>query len=193
MESAPRIILDTSLFVNPSTQKHFGTNTDTAVEGIVNTSDEHGISLYMPRSVYREMANFVSEEALMLFRRYATVRGPDLYNQQVPAALFHTFIGDLRQRVNKGLAVAEKAIRSEDRPENIRWVRQRYREAMRSGIVDSVEDFEVVLLAKEVGGVILSADEGIANMAEDLGIEVLSAKEFLNRHVSKKASPTHDR
>jgi predicted DNA-binding protein (UPF0278 family) len=38
----------------------------------------------------------------------------------------------------------------------------------------------VVLLAKEIGGAILSADEGIAKMAEALGIEVISANYFIH-------------
>ncbi|HPJ42821.1 MAG TPA: PIN domain-containing protein, partial [Spirochaetota bacterium] len=54
-----------------------------------------------------------------------------------------------------------------------------YRAAMRSGIIDSVEDLDVVLLAKEIGGTILSADEGILNMADSLGIEVFSSKDFI--------------
>jgi hypothetical protein len=90
------------------------------------------------------------------------------------------FVRELRQRVNKGLHIAERAIQSENLPENVRWVRQHYREALRTGIVDSVEDLEVVLLAKEVGGVILTADQGIANMAGELGIEVFMAEEFLS-------------
>jgi hypothetical protein len=101
---------------------------------------------------------------------------------QVPAAIFHIFIRELRNRINKGLRIAEEAIRKEPTADNLRRLRQEYREALRSGMVDSVEDLDVVLLAKEIGGAILSADEGITNMAEALGIEVLSATYFIHRY-----------
>lgn len=74
----------------------------------------------------------------------------------------------------------ERAIRSENVPSNVKRVREQYRAVLRSGIVDSVEDLDVVLLAKEIGGSILSADQGIVNMAEQLSIEVFTAAEFIH-------------
>jgi hypothetical protein len=181
-----RLVLDTSLFVNPDAQRKFGENVDQAVNRFLKITRDNNIELYMPISVFRELSNFTSSEALISFRRDAIVRAPDLYNLQVPAAIFHIYIRDLRERVNKGLRIAEEAIHKEPTPENLRRLRQEYREALRSGMVDSVEDLDVVLLAKEIGGAILSADEGIANMAEALGIEVFSATYFIHRYGSEE-------
>ncbi|HLE25873.1 MAG TPA: RNA ligase partner protein [Thermodesulfobacteriota bacterium] len=178
----PRLVLDTSLFVNPDAQRQFGENVNQAVNRFLKITRENNIEIYMPLSVFRELSNFTSPEALITFRRDAIVRAPDLYNLQVPAAIFHIFIGELRNRINKGLRITEEAIHKEPTAENIRRLRQEYREALRSGMVDSVEDLDVVLLAKEIGGAVLSADEGIANMAEALGIEVLSATYFIHRY-----------
>lgn len=175
-----RVVVDTSIFVNPDTQRLFGSDVSGAIRKLVALSRESGLELYMPLSIFRELSDFASPEALKSLRTQAVVRAPDLYNLQVPAAIFHMFVRELRQRVNKGLHIAEKAIQSENLPENIRWVRQHYREALRTGIIDSVEDLEVVFLAKEVGGVILTADQGISNMAGELGIEVFLAEEFLS-------------
>ncbi len=108
-----------------------------------------------------------------------TVRSPDLFNLHVPAAVLHFFIRDIRQRIDRGLRVAEQAARAENSDETLRHLRKKYREVVRTGIVDSVEDLDVVLLAKEIGGTILTADEGIRNMAQVLGIQVLSVREFL--------------
>ena len=178
----PRLVLDTSLFVNPDAQHQFGENVNKAVERFLKITRENNIEIYMPLSVFRELSNFTSSEALISFRRDAIVRAPDLYNLQVPAAILHIFIGELRNRINKGLRIAEEAIHKEPTADNLRRLRQEYREALRSGMVDSVEDLDVVLLAKEIGGAVLSADEGIANMAEALGIEVLSATYFIHRY-----------
>lgn len=176
------LVLDTSLFVNPDTQHELGEKLEEAVERFLSLASRSGIELYMPLSIYRELSHFAEEATMERIHSAAVVRGPDLYNLQIPAALLHLFIGELRQRVNKGLRIAESAIRSDNTEANLKRIRQQYREALRTGIVDSVEDFDVVLLAKEVGGAILSVDDGIAQMGETLGIEVLSAKGFLNRY-----------
>ncbi len=173
-----RIVIDTSLFVNPETRKDLGDSTSEALMMFLEMCRRYSLEIYLPLSVFRELSNFVDSGVLKVLRAQAVVRAPDLYNIQVPAAIFHTFVRELRLRVNKGLHIAEKAIKAADLPENVRWVRQHYREAMRSGIVDSVEDLEVVLMAREIGGVILTSDQGIANMAGSLGIEVFSAGEF---------------
>ena len=115
---------------------------------------------------------------MISIRKVSVIRGPDLLSMQFPAVIFHTFISDIRERINKGLRIAEEAIESSKTADNIRRIRNEYRSAMRGGIIDSVEDLDVVLLAKEIGGAVLSADEGIAKMADSLGIEVFSAKDF---------------
>jgi hypothetical protein len=132
--------------------------------------------------VFEELGNFVTADALAGLRQETIVRGPDLHTARVPAAVLHAFIGDLRHRVNKGLDIAEKAIHREAHPENVRWVREQYRNALRGGIVDSVEDFDVVVLAREVGAAIVSEDRGIANMAAELGLEVFTGADFLRMH-----------
>lgn len=181
-----RFVLDTSLFSNPDTQKAFGSNMDEAVSGFLELSKNCRLELFIPASIYRELSHFCSETIQSKLRRQSTIKGPDIYSLQVPAAIFHTFIKDLRDRINKGLRITEEAITEEKTADNIRKIRQKYREALRSGIIDSTEDLDVVLLAKEMGAAVLSADLGIAKMAESLGIEVFSAKDFLQRFPAEK-------
>ncbi len=183
----PRLVLDTSLFVNPDAQRYFGHNMVEAVNNFVSIARHHGVGLWMPVSIYRELSHFAEPEALALFRREAVVRGPDIHNLQIPAAIVHSFIRDLRYRVDRGLRVAEKAARGKGDADEVRRLRARYREALRTGMVDSTEDFEVILLAREVGGAILSEDQGIANFAEQMGVEILGAKDFVNRYPAKEA------
>jgi len=181
-----KLVLDTSLFTNPDAQRFFGRDSVSAIEEFLKIAREKGIELYLPVSVARELAYMIEPALLARFKREATVRSPDIHNLQVPAAVLHGFIRDLRNRVDRGLRVAEKAIHRGPVEDQIRWLREHYRTALRTGIVDSVEDLDVVLLAKETGAAILSADEGITRMAEELGIEVLTAKEFAERYQPEK-------
>ncbi len=175
-----KIVLDTSLLVNPEAYVYFAQDISAAVKEFASLTQLHGFEIYIPMAVFKELSNFIPEKELGILRSQAIVRNPDLYNLQVPAAIFHTFVHKLRQRVNKGLHIAEKAIQRDNVPENVRWVRQHYREALRSGIVDSTEDLEVVLLAKEVQAIVLTEDQGIASMAGELGLEVFNAQDFIN-------------
>ena len=176
-----RIVIDTSIFSNPDTRSEFGDETSSAIESFIAISQNAGLDIFIPTSIFRELSNFASEESMTQIRNVSVIRGPDLLSMQFPAVIFHTFISDIRERINKGLRIAEEAIESSKTADNIRRIRNEYRSAMRSGIIDSVEDLDVVLLAKEIGGAVLSADEGISKMADSLGIEVFSAKDFKNK------------
>ncbi len=178
---AMKFILDTSIFTNPDTQKKFGDNMSNAVISFSDIIKNNDLELFVPVSIYRELSHFMEEKDQALIRKICTVKSPDLYSIQVPAAIFHTFIADLRDRMNKGLRIAEQAIHEQGTADNIKKIRQKFREALRSGIVDSVEDLDVILLAKELGGAVLSADEGIFKLAESLGIEFFTVIDFIHK------------
>jgi len=173
-----RIVIDTSIFSNPVTRNEFGEETSSAIENFIDIALKSGLEIFIPSSIFKELSNFASEESMISIRKVSIIRGPDMLSMQFPAVIFKTFISDIRERIDKGLRIAEKAIEVSKTADNVRRMRNEYRSAMRSGIIDSVEDLDVVLLAKEIGGAVLSADEGIANMADSLGIEVFSAKDF---------------
>ena len=174
-----RLVLDTSAFVNPDTQQLLGSDADEALAQFFLLARKNDVELYMPASVFRELSHFVRPDTAIEIRREVIVRGPDLYRLQIPAAVLHVFVGDLRERINKGLRIAERAILIENTADNVRRIRNQYREALRSGIVDSVEDLDVALLAMEVRAAVLCADQGIASFAEALGLEVFPDAEFL--------------
>lgn len=52
-------------------------------------------------------------------------------------------------------------------------LRKKYRSALREGIIDSKEDVDLILLAKEMDGILMTADSGIVKWADKLGIRYL--------------------
>ncbi|HFB83580.1 MAG TPA: RNA ligase partner protein, partial [Thermodesulfatator sp.] len=62
--------------------------------------------------------------------------------------------------------------------EIINTLRRKYREALREGIVDSKEDIELVLLTMELDGLLLSADQGVLNLADKLGLRWICPEEI---------------
>jgi len=66
----------------------------------------------------------------------------------------------MRSRIDNGMRLAEKAARSMNE-DDIRSLRNQYREYLRHGIIDSEEDVDLLLLAFELSAAVISADEGV--------------------------------
>ena len=178
-------VLDTSVFTNPQLYKKFSEDILDAAEDLLYLMEHSGAEFYMPLSVYEELQNMVRLEKLIpKFEMVIRLRNPRRYNLTIPAEFLYEFIADLRNRVNKGLRIAEEHVRNAQGKQKeavgdvIRSLREKYREALRQGILDSKEDVEVVLLAYELDAILVSADEGIRNWAKKLGIKLISPEYF---------------
>ena len=179
MFNLSRLVLDTSVFTNPHIHKAFGETPTAALAAFIEEVEqlEGTLECYMPPSVYTELGHFVDFDKIggeveIVVRRKA----PAKYELSVPAFLLYEIVEDVRRRVDKGLRVAEEAVRQSgirSEPETINNLRKHYREALREGIIDSTEDVELILLAKEMDAILVSADRGVVTWADKLGIRWL--------------------
>lgn len=175
-----KYVVDTSLFVNPQARKEFGANPTAAVRGFIKRIAGLDVDIYMPPSVFNELRNFAEAKAMGELELVIRKRAPNTYGIYLPAAVLYDFIEDVRNRINKGLRLSEEFAK-DNRPDNdekLRRLRDKYRDAMRSGIIDSKEDFELVLLAKELDATLVSADEGAIKFADQIGCAWLPADKF---------------
>ncbi len=178
-----RVVLDTSLFVNPEVRKYFGETPTEALEGFLFLAAQIPIlEFYMPPSIFKELLHFVDKEKisgdLLLILHQ---KPPSKYEMSCPAFLLYELIEDIRNRINKGLRVAESAVRTVGKKregEVIQELRRKYREALREGIIDSKEDVDLILLAKELDALLVTADHGVIKWAEKLGIKWLFPEKF---------------
>lgn len=178
-----QVVLDTSLFVNPDVRKGFGDTPTEALECFLSLAEQvPTLEFYMPPSVFEELLNFIEPEKVsgdLLV--YLNQKPPKRYELTTPAFLLYELIEDIRERVNKGLRLAEKAVRSAETKkadEVIQDLRRKYREALREGIIDSKEDVDLILLAKELDAVLVTADRGAIKWAEKLGIKWIIPEKF---------------
>ncbi len=167
-----------------------------------------GISCYIPfPSVYNEMRDFAKnngcdENVLDKIDTWLVKKTPDRYEVKIPSKIFYDYVDYMRGRINKGMNVAEEAIwesateclfrttkarsKQEIEPEierdvigaNINSFRDKYRNALRYGILDSAPDIDVLLLAKELDAAVVASDVGIQKWAEQLGLRFVNAKSF---------------
>ena len=178
-----RVVLDTSLFVNPEVRNHFGASPTDAMNGFLKIADEiPSLAFYMPSSIFEELMNFVDRRKVP-GKLLAVIqqKSPCKYEMHVPATFLYELIEDIRDRINKGLRIAEKAVRNVgtlDERELIKSMRKSYRDALREGIIDSKEDVDLILLAKELDALLVTVDQGAIKWAEKLGIRWLLPERF---------------
>lgn len=178
-----KVVLDTSLFVNPDVRTSLGNTPTEALETFLFLAAQiHILEFYMPPSIFEELLHFVEKEKipgdlLVILHQ----KPPKKHELKCPAFLLYELIDDIRERVNKGLRIAEKAVRNAEKQkadEIIQDLRRKYREALREGIIDSKEDVDLLLLAMELDALLITADHGLILWAEKLGIKWLFPDKF---------------
>jgi RNA ligase partner protein len=185
-----KLVLDTSLFVNPEVRIDFGRTPTEALENFLSLAQQlPSLDFYMPSSTFKELLNFIDTDKIPgdLFT-IIRQKPPSKYELTCPSLFLYELVEEIRERVNKGLRIAEKAVRGVAKTEEkeiIQGLRRNYREALRDGIIDSKEDIDLILLAKELDALLVSVDNGVILWAEKLGVQWLlptKLKEYLLAH-----------
>ena len=176
MEDQIKLVLDTSIFVNPDIRESFGKTPKEAFHEFLNLIENvKWVRAYMAPSAWDELKTFVKDieprAEIMVIKK-----APRVHEEQVPLSLIYDLISEIRARINKGLRIVEKGVRVESSDENIRKFRNEYREALRHGIIDSIADLDTLILAKEIDGIIVTADMGLISWAKKLGVPYIDAK-----------------
>ncbi len=173
-------VLDTSVFTNPDVYSQFEKDQLGAIENFITLASHSRAKFFMPTSVYEEFNKMVELGSLKpRFELAVRIRSPRRFNLMVPAEFLYEFIEEVRYRINKGLRIAEEhtkeagRLTQEDVGKLINKLREKYREALRTGIIDSKEDLDVLLLAYELDGILVSGDEGLRNWADKVGIKLI--------------------
>lgn len=173
------VVLDTSVFTNPDSAAAFGDRTATALSAFMGMARQvtHRLRFFMPPSILEELQTFVDPAEMPRDLEYVIrLRAPKRYDVKVSGSLLYELIEDLRGRINRGLRVAEEAVRntrSQDPEKIITKLREKYRAVLRAGFIDSQEDVDVVLLAMELGAAVVSSDSGLVTWAEKLGQRII--------------------
>lgn len=123
----------------------------------------------------RDLQNLAAD-----FETVVWVRSPRRFELTIPSDILYEFIDEVRTRIDRGLRIAEEHTRQAGaaetlNPELITHLRERFREAMRKGLVDSREDVDAVLLAMELDAELASADEGMRKLGNRMGIKLVTA------------------
>jgi uncharacterized protein len=196
-----RFVLDTSLFITEEIRRD-EEGLEAAVLRllglIANARLNLGISCYVPPTIHHELTTMferrgVDEEVFSKLNTWVIRKHPDRYEVSIPADVVYRFVDEMSGRVDRGLRVSEKAVRrAEQRGDEpvddheykteidavISELRDKYRGAMRTGVLDSREDFDLLILARELDAGVVTEDRGIIDWTEDFGLRYLRGREF---------------
>ena len=174
-----RFVLDTSLFTNPDTYGQFSKDWAEALGSFLQLARRVDADFYMPGSVYQELGQIKNlDEYGAQFESVVFIRSPRRFDLSIPSELLYELIEEVRQRIDRGLRIAEDSTKEAGKQSAgnvgrlINRLRGRYRDALRQGILDSKEDVDVLLLAYELDGVMVSADGGMRRWADKVGIKI---------------------
>jgi hypothetical protein len=199
-------ILDTNVFFNMQAGFQLGQTTDEVITSITHIAAEgkksKEVELLMPPRIVEEFLSFFDnphQPAIQKMLSLITVKSPDAHQGSVATQLFYTLIQDVRDRSYRGLRIGEEEIEAAGKSlmevgtlsrmefqkkvgTQIKGFRERYRQATRVGFLDSVGDLDIIMLAKEVNGTVVSSDEGLLKWSRLFGVKEVPASAFRPLH-----------
>jgi len=197
-----QFVLDTSLFITEEIREPDESLEDAVLrllDRIATARLELNISCHMPPSIHDELVTMlrerdVSEEVFERLETWVVRKSPDRYGVTIPADIVYQFVDEMSDRVDRGLRVSEEALREVEQldPDTLGTgeeymteadrvlsnLRDKYRQALRQGVLDSREDFDLLVLAKELDAGVVTEDRGIIAWADRFGLRYVRGGQF---------------
>ena len=194
-------ILDTNLLFNMEAKMGLG-ETSKAIITLLTSALKKGnkqVSVLMPPRIVDEIKSFFEdpndEHFVKEFLSEITVKSPNLTEQTISAQVMAAYIEESRERGYRGMNIGEEEITlagamfmgKESLPKKefqitigktIKNFRDRYRNATRTGFIDSLADFDLIMLAREQNGYLVSTDEGVIRWGRMLGVKEIDPSVF---------------
>ncbi len=198
-------ILDTNVFFNMGAGFSLGEKTEEVVKNLTKKikilKQEKKAEFYMPPLIVNEFLSFFedkNQDFLKEFLSVINVVSPDKNKTSLSTEVFYKLIADIRERSYRGMNIAEEEMNNavngliNSQIKNkidfqkqvglyIKKLRDRYRKATREGFLDSVADLDLIVLAKEKNGFLVSSDEGVIKWARELGVKEMPCVAFAKR------------
>lgn len=195
-------ILDTNLFFNMEEGIGLGDKTEEVVISVTKAAKElkknkQALFYMTPRIVDEFLSFFENKEQTFIQDLLGAVliKSPDIGGLTFPAEIFYKLIDDIRGRSYRGLRVGEEEIQKAGVTmqgkagiskkefemtigEVVKKFRERYRQATRNGFLDSLADLDIIMLAKELNGTLVSTDEGVLYWGRVFGVTEMPASVF---------------
>ncbi len=198
-------VLDTNVFFNMEAGFSLGEKTEEVVKSLTKKikllKQQEKAEFYIPPSIVNEFLSFFENKDQDFLRDFLSVINvvpPDKNKVSLSTEVFYKIIADIRERSYRGMNIAEEEIINavnglvKSQIKNkidfqkqvglyIKKFRERYRKATREGFLDSVADLDLIVLAKEKNGFLVSSDEGVIKWAREFAVKEMPCVAFAKR------------
>ncbi len=200
-----KFILDTNIFFNMEAGLNLGSKTDEVVVGLTEKiktlkKNKQADFFMPPRAVDEFLSFFENKDDSFVkdFLAQVVVKSPDFSKTSFASSVFYKLVEDIRGRSYRGLTIGEEEIVSAGRlmlgsgdlPKKdfeikigsvVKKFRERYRNATRTGFLDSLADLDLIVLALEQDAYLVTTDEGVLNWGRTFGVKEMPASIFRKR------------
>lgn len=195
-----KFILDANLFFNMEAGFDMGKKTDEVISNLISYAEKlkGKVEFIMSPSAIDEFLSFFEEKNQPQIKKLLSliiIRSPNRNQPTFSAGIFYQLIDEIRNRSHRGLNLGEDQIKKAGQLMEgteklnkkdfeikigsvIKNFRDRYRVATRTGFIDSVADLDLIVLAKEVDGFLVSADEGAIRWGRIFGVKEVLPSAF---------------
>ncbi len=196
-------VLDTNLFFNMEAGLSLGQKTEEVVINLTKIIKQlkKKAGFFMPPKAVDEFLSFFEDKDQLFIKNFLSeinIESPDLSRSVFSSTIFYKLVEDVRSRNYRGLNIAEEEIekaasefsgKTTDSKKDfqikigsfIKKFRERYRNATRTGFLDSVTDLELIVLAKQKEAFLVSTDEGVLNWGRVFGVKEMPSSIFAKR------------
>jgi len=198
-------VLDTNLFFNIGAGLEMGKTTEEIsiklTEIIKKLKKSKKADFFMPPKIVDEFLSFFEDKNQGFVKNFLSViniKSPNPSTINFPSQVFYQLVEDIRNRSYRGLSIAEEEIiksgeamsgkKIESKKDFqitigkfIKTFRDRYRNATRTGFLDSVADLDLIVLSKEINGFLVTSDEGVLTWGRTFGTKEMPSSVFRKR------------
>ncbi len=200
-----KFILDTNVFFNMEAGLELGKKTEEVIVGlterIVNLKKNKKAEFFMPPRAVDELLSFFEDKEQIFLKDFLsqiTVKSPDSSKTSFSSSVFYKLVEDIRLRSYRGLTVGEEEIVNAARLMSgagdmskkdfeikigavVKKFRERYRNATRTGFLDSLTDLDLIVLAIEQDAYLVTTDEGDLAWGRTFGVKEMPSGVFRKR------------
>ena len=197
-----RYVIDTNLFFNMEARMGLGDSTaiimQNMIKALTKAQKNEQIEVFIPPSIGEEIQSFFDhpqEKDVVAFLGSVTIKSPSAHALSISSDIMHQLIDEYRERAFRGMKVAEEELISTASMvmgkealahkefqmvigKHISKLRDRFRNATRTGTIDSTADFELIILAIEQDAMLVSTDEGVLVWGRKMGVKEMDPSSF---------------
>lgn len=191
-----KFCIDTNVFFTFQKGVDIGKNPGEVMESLASAARAKRVECVIPQKIASEIADMLAgahEKEWRELLGLVAIKTPKIHTHSIASSILYEFVNDYRKRAHDGLKVSEdiliqvarNPVSTANRVEfekslrpHKESLRTRYRNATRTGTIDSVADLDIILLSLEESATLVSADEGVVVWGRKFGVKEMDLPIF---------------